>query len=139
MQKERPAISPAQSTYARVLGVLAWIGRVFLVIAFVIYTFALLPDEVPPVVASSYWHLSADDYALATDSPPGWARLSNILTGDAVSLVSLLFLATASIFCLIAVLPVFVRNRDWPYLIFVSALIAILVVAASGVVGGPLH
>ncbi len=112
------------------------IGFTFIAAGFVLYVSGVLPARIPVDEVSSYWHLSAQEYAAQTGTPYGWDLIREIATGDMISLASLVLMALAVIVCLVIMVFAFLKSRN---LIFAAAAVVqtvVLVLAASGVVSG---
>ena len=130
---ERPAVAEEQLRYARVLELGARIGLAVAVAAFALYVSGVLPGRVPLAALPELWSLPLADYLHRSATPVGWQWLGLALHGDFASLVGIALLATVSIACLAAVIPVYARRSDRVYVALCVLAIAVLVLAASGV------
>lgn len=136
--KRKPAAapshaSPEQLAYAKVLAVATRLGALVLVLAFAGYVSGLLPAYVPLAQMPVLWHLPASNYLAATGMAPGWAWLARVAHGDFASLAGIAILAGASLAGLVAVLVRFLRQGDRAYALICAALVAVIGIAASGV------
>jgi hypothetical protein len=129
----RPPIADEHLAYARWLDRGAKAGFVLLVAGFLAYATGLLPPAIPFDRLPELLALPLDRYLAATGAPTGWgwARLS--ARGDYASLVGIAILAGCSVPCLFAALCVYLRRSDIAYAMIVVAQIAVLLLAASGV------
>ena len=128
-------IAPEQALYARVL---EWSmnGALGLVLAgFIVYMLELLPARLPASELPHYWSLSLPEFLLRTGAVRGWQWLAELRSGDYLVLGSMAVLTAVPLVCLVAVAPAYARGRDWAYFGVTMALIAVLVLAASGVFG----
>jgi hypothetical protein len=119
--------------YARVLDVVSAVALVLVVAAFVLYVTGLLPARVTPERAAESWHLSAAEMRARGGSVGRWQGMLPLSAGDAFSLATLALLASGSLLCLLRILPVLVRTRRRALAAVVAMEIAILVLAASGI------
>ncbi len=103
-----------------------------------VYLTGFLPPSVPLPDLPRYWSLSAARYRLALGVDGGWAWFGELHHGDFLTFLPLTFLAAVTIFSYMVLLPRFFRNRE-PLLGVLALLqVAVLLLAASGVlmVGG---
>lgn len=127
------AASPEQLAYAKVLARTTRVGAVVLVLAFAAYVTGLLPAYVPLAQVPALWHLSAAQYLAATGSAPGWGWLARVTHGEFASLAGIAILAGASLVSLVGVLVRFHRRGDRAFALICAALLAVIAIAASGV------
>ena len=125
--------SPEQLAYGRVLAAATRVGSLVLVAAFLGYVTGLLPAYVPLAQMPTLWHLSAPQYLAATGMTPGWSWLALVAHGDFASLAGIAILAGGSLASLVAVLVRFRRRGDRVYALITIGLIAVVGIAASGV------
>jgi hypothetical protein len=130
---ERPAVAEEQLRYARVLEWGARIGLAFAVGAFALYASGVLPGHVPLDQLPNLWSLPLAEYLARSATPIGWQWLRLAMHGDFASLVGIALLATASVACLAAVIPIYRRRSDRVYVALCILAIAVLALAASGV------
>jgi hypothetical protein len=128
--------SPEELRYARVLQIGARIGLAVLIVIFALYVSGAVQPLVPLSRLPQYWSLSARDFVAATNHPTGWAWLGRIGLADIAILAPIAFLAGVSVLCALAVLPRFLRRGDALHAAILVLQIAVLVLAASNVLGG---
>lgn len=131
MNVPTPYASLEELRYAKVLQVATRIGLVLLVLSFFMYMSGLVSALVPVGQLPQLWQLSAREFVAATHAATGWEWLRLVGYGDVLNLAAIAFLAGVSGLCLLAVLPLLVRRRDWVHALVVVAQIAVLVLAAS--------
>ena len=125
-----------QQIYARVLDRAAKAGFVILVAGFLAYAFGWIPAHVPLERLPELWRLPLQDYLRATDTPTGWGWIVHLPKGEFASLAGIEILAGCSLVCLLAIIPVYARRGDRVYVAICVAEIAVLLLAASGVLTG---
>jgi|MudIll2142460700_1097286.scaffolds.fasta_scaffold10609_2 hypothetical protein len=125
-----------QQIYARVLDRAAKAGFVILVAGFFAYALGWIPAHVPLERLPELWRLPLQDYLRATDTPTGWGWIVHLPKGEFASLAGIEILAGCSLVCLLAIIPVYARRGDRVYVAICVAEIAVLLLAASGVLTG---
>ncbi|MDD4911841.1 MAG: hypothetical protein PHP57_06055 [Sideroxydans sp.] len=125
-------ISPEQQRYATWLSWGARSGLVILVVTFLAYVFDWIPARIPLDQMPNVWSLSAHAYIEQTGAPTGWQWLSLISQGDFAGLIGIAWLSGCSILCLAAVMPIYVRDRDWIFVVICVIAMSVQLLAASG-------
>jgi hypothetical protein len=88
-----------------------------------------------------YWGLSVGEYLEAINANhlhqhghvTGWWWIEELIAGDCMCFLGIAVLSTVTIVCFLRITPVFLRGRDFAYAAMAAAEVAILVLAASGV------
>ena len=80
-----------------------------------------------------YWGLGAADYLQATQTPANWGWLTLLDKGDILPLLGIAVLAGSVLPCFISLLPLYARNRDWPFFAMAACEIAVTGLAAAGI------
>jgi hypothetical protein len=123
----------AQQRYARWLAWGTRSGVVLLVLAFILYVTGAVVPYVPIERLPELWHLPAAEYLHRTGIDPGWHGWARLIAhGDMLVLAAIALLIACSIFCLAGVVPVFWRRRERLLAIVCLLQIAVLALAASG-------
>lgn len=125
-----------QLRYAAWLHWSTLLGFLTLIGTFVAYALGILPARIPLEHLPQVWNLPADEYLKVTGMPKGWAWIGMLGSGDLASFLGIAILSGCSIFCILAVIPVYAKRRDWIYLILCVLEIATLVSVASGLISG---
>ena len=128
--------SAEELAYARWLDACTKIGFVLLSGSFLLYVAGVLPPYVAVAELPRLWSLPVERYLAATGMPSGWGWVSLIGRGDILNLVGVAFLSLTTLICYLRVLPMFVRRRDRVFATFAALEIAVLVLAASGLLSG---
>jgi hypothetical protein len=122
-----------QLRYARLLGHGSNLGMLVLVISFAAATMGWLPPRVPMHELQALWHLPVDDFQRLAGAPGGWAWWGPMPHGDPAGLLGIVVLAGCSVPCLLALLPLYVRAGNRAFAVICIAEVAVLLLAASGV------
>jgi hypothetical protein len=129
---------PEQVLYAAVLEKGMYIGLFILFITFALYVFGIMEPYIPLEEISTYWSMGVHDYLQETSTSGGWSWLSRLNYGDFINFVGVVILAGVTIVCYIIIIPLLLRRRDFVYAVLAVIEVAILALAASGLlaVGG---
>jgi VIT1/CCC1 family predicted Fe2+/Mn2+ transporter len=122
--------------YARLLDWGARIGVLALVVSFAAYVFGVLPPHVPLEQLPSVWNLPVAAYLQRTGTPTGWGWLALAHKGDLSGLIGIALLAGCSLPPLLGLIPLYLKRRDYAYAVMCMVVIAVLALAASGVLTG---
>jgi uncharacterized membrane protein len=126
--------SEEQLKYASILQKVSLSGLAFLILGFFVYVLGVLPSIVPVDKIPEYWGLRVHEFVEKTGMPTGWNWLPLLNHGDMVSFLGIILLAAATLVCMIAVLPAFMKKKDTPYVVILLVQIVVLLVAASGLI-----
>jgi hypothetical protein len=122
-----------QAVYARLLDLGAKLGFVVLVAGFANYLLGLLPHHVPVDRLPELWSLPLSEYLARTATPTGWQWLALLARGEFPGLFGIAILSGCSLAPLAAVAALYVRRGDRFYAALCALEIAVLLLAASGV------
>ncbi len=128
-----------QAEAARYAGLLEWgtrLGVLALLLSFSAYLFGFLAPHVPVQQLPEVWNLPLASYLERTHTPRGWNWLALAGTGDMLNLVGIVLLIAASLPPLLGLIPLYLQRRDFAYASICSAVLAVLVLAASGILTG---
>lgn len=132
MSEEKAKPSEEQLAYASILSKGTWAALGLLIVLFTVYISGVLPNVVDFEKLQTYWTLPVSDYIHQTDSPTGWGWLRLINHGDMLTYVGIALLAGMTILSYLRALPIFLRKKDKPYTIIILIELAVLLLAASG-------
>lgn len=124
------------SRYALLLDWGTRIGVLALLISFAAYLFGLLPPHVPLAELPSFWTLPVDTFLQRTGTPTGWGWLTLAHKGDMSNLIGIALLAGSSLAPLLGLIPLYLKRRDYTYAAICSLVVAVIVLAASGLLTG---
>lgn len=128
-------VDAAQQRYARWLAIGSRLGLAVLVASFVAYLAGWIAPLVPPDQLPTLWNRPVAQYLHATGQSTGWGWLAQVQRGDVLNLVGIALLASCSLPCLLAVLPLYARARDRAFVAICVLEVVVLVFAASGIIG----
>jgi hypothetical protein len=138
-QHDTPATPPEQIIYANLLLIGVWFGLFLLLVTYSLYLSGVLAPHVPISEIPSHWSVSVDQYLHATNSPHGWGWVSLLDKGDFLNYTGFAFLALVTIICYLVLMGSYIRMKDRLYSVICALEIAILAVAASGLLGAGGH
>lgn len=125
--------SEEQITYAKVLNTLMFLGLAIIVVTFVLYMSGILSSFIPPQEIPNYWTMASKDFIHGLNAPTGWDWLALVGKGDYLNFVGIALLAGLSIICYLVILPILMRKKDIPYVVIAIIEVAVLSLAASGI------
>lgn len=128
-----PELTSRRRAYADWMEIGTRIGAGGLAFAYLAYVTGLLPPHVPINTVVAHWHLPAAEMARVCGFYRGTSWIHAIREGDYLTVLLLAFLATVTIWSFARLIPFLIRERDLPMMLVVFAQLAILLLAASGV------
>lgn len=129
----RSVVQPAeQLRYARWLEWGSRVGLGALVLIFLAYGLGLSEPHVPHSRLPEVWNLPVSQFLAATGLPSGWGWLAHAHRGDIANLIGIGLLTGASLLALLALLPLYLRQGERLYAGLCLAEVAVLLLAASG-------
>ncbi len=135
---ERTKASEEQIAYAGVLNIGMWLGLAILVVTFCVYISGALSCHVPINDLPQYWSKSSKEFIHSCHAPTGWGWTMLVGRGDYLNFIGVAVLAGLTLLCYATILPILIRKKDTPYIVIAVLEIAVLALAASGImkVGG---
>jgi hypothetical protein len=133
---ERAVAQPEeQIAYARLLDWGTRAGLLLLVLVFAAYGLGLVDPQVPHERLAEVWNLPVSAFLQATGMPRGWGWLRLAHRGDVANLLGISLLAGCSLLALLAQVPLYLKRGDRVYAALCLAEVAVVVLAASGLIG----
>jgi hypothetical protein len=126
-------ISVEQQRYATWLSWGARSGLAILVVTFLAYVFGWIPARIPLDQMPNVWNLSTHEYLHQTGAPTGWHWLEMIGQGDFAGLLGIAWLSGCSLLCLLSVMPIYARRKDWVFVALCTIALLVQLLAASGI------
>ena len=133
MENDKTKASGEQILYANLLSYGTWIGLATLVVTFFLYIGKVLEPVIPIEKLPNYWGMTAKDYMHELHLPHGWGWTALAGHGDFVNFIGVVMLAGLTVVCYLAILPIFIRKKDTPFVVMAIVEVLILVLAASGI------
>ena len=133
MAELKTKASEEQIVYANILNIGMWIGLLALVVFFVIYVSGIFQSFIPIEELPKYWSMKVKDYIHESHAPTGWAWTAMIGKGDYLNFIGIAALAALTVLCYLIILPIFIRKYDTPYVVIAILEVAVLTLAASGI------
>jgi hypothetical protein len=128
--------APDQERYARLLAIGTNTGLAMLVVLFAVYMLGAVDPHVPHERLPDLWHLPSSSFLELARIEAGWGWTQIIHRADILTLVGIVTLAFCSVPCLLAVMPIYwARGERWLFALC-AAEVAVIVLAASGLIGG---
>ena len=131
-----PDLAAAPKRYATWLAWGSRIGLALLALGFVAYASGIVAPHVPIERLPELWSRSSADLLREVGLRPGWGWAELFPRSDALILAGIAILASCSIPCLAAAIPVFAAGRERLFVWICTAQIAVLLLAASGILAG---
>ena len=127
------AASEEQVTYANILSIGTYIGLATMVTTFFLYVGKVLEPVIPIEQLPHFWKMKAHDYMKEAHLPQGWGWVNLVSHGDFINFIGIAFLAGLTIVAYLRIIPILIKKKDTPYVVMAVVEIAILVLAASGI------
>lgn len=141
--REKPDVSlqptPEQVFYARVLEVGMYLALACLLITFAVYVSGVMEVRIPLEELPDYWEMNVHEYLDKAEIEPGWSWITMLGYGDFLNFVGIAILAGVTIVCYVAIIPIFLRKRDYVYAILAALEALVLLIAASGILASGGH
>ena len=125
-----------QVLYARWLDWGTRAGLAALIATFVSYLAGWAAPFVPFEQLARVWSLPVDQYRAAIGAPAGWGWLTLATHSDYANYAGIALLGLVTIICYLRALPAFLARGDRVFALIAAAQIAVLALAAAGVLGG---
>ena len=108
------------------------VGLTLLVIAFIAYVAGILAPHVAIERTAALWNQPAAAMVQATGLQQAWAWAQHLGRSDMLALAAIALLASCSIPCIAAVIPVFAHRQERILVGICVLQVAVLLLAASG-------
>jgi hypothetical protein len=127
-------IPPEQIRYAQWLHWSGWAGLAILVGAFLVYATGLVAPAIPLEGLPELWKLSSPEFMQLHGLEGGWHWIARLDRSDMLNVLGIAILSGCSALPLLAVTPIYLRRGDRTYAALCLLVVAVLVLAASGVI-----
>jgi hypothetical protein len=126
--------TPEQLRYAGLLQIGMRLGLACLLVTFPLYLFGIIEPHVPLDKIDHCLTLSVEDYHREANIGQGWSWLPLVGRGDFMNFVGIVILASVTMVCYLAIVPTMLRRRDTVYAVLAILQVAVLGLAASGLI-----
>ncbi|MEW6674741.1 MAG: hypothetical protein AB1348_01765 [Nitrospirota bacterium] len=133
MAEDKTKATGEQIAYANILNIGMYIGLAIITVTFIVYVFGILPSFISPQEIPKYWTMKSGDFIHDLGAPTGWGWAALIGKGDYTNFIGIAILGGLTILCYIVILPILMQKKDIPYVVIAIIEIAVLVLAASGI------
>ncbi|MFZ6017157.1 MAG: hypothetical protein ACOYU0_06050 [Nitrospirota bacterium] len=133
MAEDKTKATGEQIAYANILNIGMYIGLAIITVTFIVYVLGILPSFISPQEIPKYWTMRSGDFIHNMQAPTGWDWLGMIGKGDYLNFIGIAILAGLTILCYLVILPILMRKKDTPYVVIAILEVAVLVLAASGI------
>lgn len=139
-QPELPAVNEEQLLYARILEIGVLLGLAMLLVTFGLYVLGVVEPAIPVRELPRYWGMNVHDYLETINRDHlhqehlmiGWSWISALRFGDYLNFLGIVLLSAVTIVCYVGITPTLLRKRDYLYSAMTVIEVAILSLAASG-------
>ena len=128
-----------QIRYANILSTGAWIGIFLMLVTYFIYVAGIISPHVEMTTITQNWDKGVDEFLHITASPHGWGWLSLLHKADFLNFIGIVLLAVLTIICYLFLIAGFKKSKDWIYFAISLLEVAVLCLAASGILGAGGH
>lgn len=114
---------------------LAWGTRIALVVlggVFIAYVFGWLAPLVSFDRLPIVWTYPVSRYVQETGAPTGWSWLAAATRGDYANLAGVAMLSIVTVVCYLRIIPILLRRGERLLAVLAGLQVAILLIAASG-------
>lgn len=138
-EKHTGKASPEQITYANLLFYGCWGGLALMAATYLVYVSGLVTPHIPLDKVPLLWSQPVGTYLELGKVPHGWGWTVLIARGDFLNFLGIVLLAGMTIVCYIPLIPAYLKRKETTFALLALAEILVLLVAASGIVGGGAH
>lgn len=128
-----------QILYADILNRGMLIGLLALVVTFIIYAAGILEPRIPLAEVQNYWVMPVNEYLELSGMHTGWSWIGKLGKGDMLNFAPIAFLSGLTIVCYLSIVPGLLKKKDMAYVVLALLEVAVLTVAASGILGAGGH
>ena len=138
-EKELEHVPAEQKAYATLLLYGCWIGIGIMVITYFLYLSGVMDPYVTIDRVTDLWHLPSDEFSQRLDIPGGWGWLALIGYGDFLNFIGIVILGLLTIVGYLMLIPAYIKKKDFLFTSIAIVEILVLLLAASGILGGGAH
>lgn len=124
-----------QIIYANLLTLGVWLGLALLCLTYFIYIVGILSPHVDVAAVIENWDQDVGKYMETTKSPHGWDWIGLLDKADFLNFIGFVLLAMMTKLCYIILFFIYMKRRSLVFSVICILEIAVLTVAASGILG----
>jgi len=128
-----------QLFYADILFWGCWGGLALMAVTYIIYLTGFMAPHVPMDQITVLWSKPVGTYLSQGNVPQGWGWASLLGKGDFLNFLGIVLLAGLTIVAYIPLIPAFLKKGDKAFAVIAFLEVVVLLVVASGLVGGGGH
>ena len=128
-----------QLVYAEILFWGCWGGLALMAVTYIVYLAGILPPHVPMDQITVLWSKPVGTYLAEGKVPNGWGWLVLLGKGDFVNFLGIVLLAGLTIVAYLPLIPAFLGKKDKAFAVIAILEVLVLLIVASGLVGGGGH
>lgn len=133
MAEDKTKATGEQIVYANILNIGMILGLAIIVVTFIVYMSGILSSFIPPQEIPKYWTMSSKNFIHSLGAPTGWDWLAMVDKGDYLNFIGIALLAGLTMICYVVILPILMKKKDTPYVVIAIIEVAVLALAASGI------
>ncbi len=139
--KACPAVeTPKEQTlYADILFWGCWGGLALMALTYILYVLGIMSPHVPLDKITVLWSKPVATYLKEGGVPTGWGWMALIGKGDFLNFLGIVLLAGLTIIGYLPLIPAYLKKNDKIFAVLALLEVLVLVLAASGIVGGGAH
>lgn len=131
--------SEEQTAYADILFYGCWLGLAVMIVTYLLYVLGIIAPHIPLEKLPEYWVMPVHEYLRKANVPTGWGWTALLGRGDFLNFIGVVLLAGLSIICYVRIIPALIRKKDKAMTFIAIAEVAVLILAASGVISAGAH
>lgn len=131
--KAKAKARPEQIIYADLLFYGCWLAIAIMLVSYFVYVTGILTPYVPMDRITEYWSHNVHHYVEEAKIPIGWGWIKLLNKGDFLNFIGIALLALMTIVGFITLVPAYIKQKDWAFVIIVILEIIVLSFAASGI------
>jgi len=132
-------VSQEQKNYATLLSYGCWIGIGIMVLTYFLYLSGIIDPYISIDKVSDLWHLSASEFSHRLDIPRGWGWAGLLGYGDFLNFIGIAIMGALTIVGYLMLIPAYIKKKDFLFTSIAILEVLVLLLAASGILGGGGH
>ncbi len=138
-KQEMAKPTPEQIVYADILFYGSWLAIFIMIVTYFLYLSGIVEPYIPISKMPEYWSMPSDHFTHAADVPLGWGWMALLGTGDFLNFIGIALLGALTIIGYLVLIRAYLRLKDTPFMLITLVEVLVLVLAASGILGGGGH